>query len=263
MRRFDGKTAVVTGSSSGIGKAIALALAGEGCTVAVNYHGNEAGARDTVERIERGGGTAFAVRADVGDARQVDGMFREAHRRFGRVNVLVNNAGITPKAAFGGQSAEEGASSWNRLLATNLSGMVFCAQAALPLMPEGGSILNISSIHALRTTFRFSLYSATKGGVEALTRSLALELGPRRIRVNALRLGWIQVERDRLEPGAEVYERACERIPLGRPGEVADVVPLALLLCSADGGYVTGQVFGIDGGQEVTLNAPYPTGFER
>jgi NAD(P)-dependent dehydrogenase (short-subunit alcohol dehydrogenase family) len=259
VRRLEGTAAVVTGSSSGIGKAIALGLASEGSAVAVNYHGNEAGARDTVSRIERAGGRAFAVRADVGDAGQVEAMFGEVRRRLGRVDVLVNNAGITPKGSFGSHSAED----WNRLVATNLSGMVFCAQACLPLMPDGGAILNISSIHAVRTTFRFSIYAATKGGVEALTRSLSLELSPRRIRVNALRLGWIQVERDRLEPGEETYQRACERIPLGLPGEVADVVPMALLLCSPDGGYVTGQVVGIDGGQEIALNAPYPTGFER
>jgi 3-oxoacyl-[acyl-carrier protein] reductase len=259
VRRFDGKAAVVTGSSSGIGKAIACGLAAEGCTVVVNYNANEPGARDTVARIERAGGRAFALRADVGEHAEVAALFEEARRRLGKVDLLVNNAGITPKGSFQAHTAED----WNRLVATNLSGMVFCAQACLPLMPDGGAILNISSIHAVRTTFRFSIYAATKGGVEALTRSLSLELSPRRIRVNALRLGWIQVERDRLEPGGETYERACERIPLGRPGEVEDVVPAALLLCSADGAYVTGQVLGIDGGQEIALNAPYPTGFER
>lgn len=259
MRRFAGRTAVVTGSSSGIGKAIALGLAAEGATVIVNYNSNELGARDTVGRIERAGGRAWAVRADVGSPAEVAELFGEARRLLGRVDVLVNNAGITPKGSFAMHTAED----WNRVVATNLSGMVYCAHACLPLMPDGGAILNISSIHAVRTTFRFAIYAATKGGVEALTRSLAIDLSPRRIRVNALRLGWIQVERDRLEPGSETYERACERIPLGRPGEVEDVVPVALLLCSTDGSYVTGQVLGLDGGQEIALNAPYPTGFER
>lgn len=259
MRRLEGKCAVVTGASSGIGRAIALGFAAEGCRVAVGYRTNEVGARETVSRIEGAGSRAFAVRADVGDPGEVDAMFAKIRRELGRVDILVNNAGITPKGFIDRQTPEE----WNRVVAANLSSVVFCTRAALPLMPDGGAILNVSSIHAVRTTFRFSLYAATKGGMEALTRSLALELSPRRIRVNALRPGWIQVERDRLEPSDPAYALAVERIPLGRPGEAADVVPAAVMLCSDEAGYITGQVLGIDGGQEVALNSPYPTGWER
>lgn len=259
MRRLEGKCAVVTGASSGIGRAIAVGFAAEGCRVAVGYRTNEAGARETVSRIESAGGRALAVGADVGDSGQVDAMFAAIRRAFGRVDVLVNNAGITPKGFIGQQTPEE----WNRAVAANLSSVVFCTRAALPLMPDGGAILNVSSIHAVRTTFRFSLYAATKGGLEALTRSLALELSSRRIRVNALRPGWIQVERDRLEPSDPAYPLAVERIPLGRPGVPDDLVPAAILLCSDEAGYITGQVLGIDGGQEVALNSPYPTGWER
>jgi NAD(P)-dependent dehydrogenase (short-subunit alcohol dehydrogenase family) len=259
MGRLDGKRAVVTGASSGIGRAIALGFAAEGCRVAVGYRTNQVGARDTVSLIERAGGQAFAAQADVGDPDQVSALFAAVRREFGRVDILVNNAGITPKGFLEQQTPAE----WSRVVAANLSSVVFCARAALPLMPDGGAILNISSIHAVRTTFRFSLYAATKGGMEALTRSLALELSPRRIRVNALRPGWIQVERDRIEATDPVYALAVERIPLGRPGEAGDVVPAAVLLCSEAGGYITGQVLGIDGGQEVALSTPYPTGFER
>lgn len=259
MRRLEGKCAVVTGASSGIGRAIAVGFAAEGCRVAAGFRTNEAGARETVARIERAGGRAFDVQADVGDPMQADALFAAVHREFGRVDILVNNAGITPKGFLEQQTPEE----WNRVVAANLSSVVFCTRAALPLMPDGGAVLNISSIHAVRTTFRFSLYAATKGGMEALTRSLALELSPRRIRVNALRPGWIQVDRDRIETSEPVYALAVERIPLGRPGEAGDVVPAAVLLCSDEAGYITGQVLGIDGGQEVALSTPYPTGFER
>ena len=259
MKRLEGRCAVVTGASSGIGRAIALGFAAEGCRVAVGWNANEAGARETVSRIESTGGRAFAARADVGNPREVDALFAVVRREMGRVDILVNNAGITSKGFLDDQAPED----WNQLVATNLSSVVFCTRAALPLMSDGAAVLNISSIHAVRTTFRFSLYAATKGGMEALTRSLALELSPRLIRVNALRPGWIQVERDRIDESDPVYAPATERIPLGRPGEVADVVPAAILLCSDEGRYITGQVLGIDGGQEVALSAPYPTGFER
>ena len=256
--KLKGKVALVTGSSSGIGKALALGFAAEGADVVVNYHKNIQGAKDTAKRIASLGRRFLIVKADVGKKSEVDALFCLAKKEFKGIDILVNNAGLTLKVPFEKTTEEE----WDRVLDTNLKGVFLCSVAALPLLKNRrGCILNISSLHAVRTIANFSGYAASKGGVEALTRSMALELGEFGVRVNGLRIGWIQVERDYVAPGSSGYRKASERIPLGRAGEVEDVVPAAIFLCSEDAGYISGQVLGIDGGHEVVLNTAFPKGF--
>ena len=149
------------------------------------------------------------------------------------------------------------------LIRTNLKGVFLCSREAARRMlgrGKGGAILNISSIHAAKTSYHFGAYAASKGGIESITRSCAIEWGEYGIRVNALRVGWVQVERDRLEPDHPAYGPLCRRIPVRRPGEVNDIGPLAVLLCSPQAGFITGEVIVVDGGRGVMLNTAYERG---
>jgi len=202
--KLSGKVALVTGSSSGIGAGIAVGMAREGADVAVNCNRNRDGAERTAEAVRGAGRKALLVQADVGDAAAVRGMFGRIRDAFGRLDILVNNAGLTLKKPF----AESDETDWDRIQSANLKSVFLCSREALGLMSGGGAILNVSSVHAANTTHNFSVYAASKGGMEALTRSLAIELGPSNVRVNALRLGWIQVERDRMERGDPPYDAA-------------------------------------------------------
>ena len=255
-RCFGGKVALVTGASSGVGAGIARGLAAAGATVVVNYRRNREGAEGTAACIRAEDGTATIARADVGIEADVTAMFgclRADHRK---LDILVNNAGITLKKPL----LESDSADWERIVGANLKGAFLCTRAAAPLMPRGSAVLNISSTHACTTTHNFGVYAASKGGLEALTRSMAIELAALGIRANAIRLGWIQVARDRVGPDDPAYERICARFPLGRPGEVADVVPTALHLCSDDAAWITGAVVVVDGGHGITLNTAFPHG---
>ena len=251
-----GRIALVTGASSGVGAAIAKGLAAAGADVVINYCHKRQGALATAKAVGELGRAALVVQADVGKADAVRAMFERVGREFGRLDILVNNAGLTLKKPF----ADSSEADWDLVLDTNLKSVFLCSQAALPLFQNGGAILNVSSAHAWSSTFNFSVYAASKGGMEALTRSLAIELGPRGIRVNAVRLGWIQVERDHIERSDPFYEAVCERIPLRRPGEVADVVPTAVHLCSDAAAYVTGATIVVDGGHSAMLNTAFAHG---
>ena len=255
--RLKGKVALITGSSAGIGAGIAKGMAAEGADIIVNYCNDKNGAEKTARAIREVGRKTLVVRADVGKSQDVDELFRQIRGSFGRLDLLVNNAGITTKKAF--EQTDE--ADWDRILNTNLKSVFLCCKQTIALMPPGGSILNISSIHARTTTCNFSAYAASKGGMESLTRNLAIELAEKKIRVNALRVGFVVVEREPLWPDDPSYELICARIPLQRPGQVADIVPTAIHLCSDDAGFITGQVLGVDGGAGIMLNSPYPKGF--
>lgn len=259
MKPLDGLTALVTGASSGIGRGIALRFAEAGARVAVNYCHNQDGAEETARRIRDGGGEARVVQADVGVAKDVSRMFEEVDCHFGKLGVLVNNAGVTLKAPLLDTTEED----FDAVFRTNLKGVFFCSQHAARRMRAagGGAILNISSVHAARTTYDFGAYAATKGGIESLTRSAAIEWGPFGIRVNALRVGLVSVERDSMSPQDPRYGAVCNRLPVGRPGEVDDIAPLALLLCSPSAAFVSGAVVDIDGGVGAMLNTPFERGF--
>lgn len=256
--RLQQKTILVTGASSGVGASCAVALAREGARVVVNYNSNAAGAARTLEQVEAAGSSGFIFQADVGVIADVQAMMEEIRAREHRLDGLINNAGITLKKQF----AETTEADWDQIFQTNLKGVFFCCREALPLLPPGSAVVNVSSIHARHSTSLFSVYGASKGAMETLTRNLAMELGGRGIRVNALRLGIINVERDAIRPGDALHSPTCARIPLGRIGEVEDVTGAAVFLLSDESTYVTGQILAIDGGWGGPLSTPGARGFE-
>lgn len=259
MMRLDGKVAVVTGSSRGIGAGIAKGLAAEGADLLLNYHGSAGSADAVLAEIRRIGRRADVVRADVASAQDVRSLFDVARQLFGKVDILVNNAGISPKRPF----EEWDEALFDRVVGTNLKGTYLCTQAALPLMTAGSCILNVSSVHAFISTHNFSVYAASKGGLEALTRNLAIELGPRGIRVNAIRPGFIVVEEDPFDDSHPDFQAVMERFPMRRVGCIDDVVPMAVHLCTDDARYVTGATLPIDGGMGIQVNTPYPLGYAK
>lgn len=252
--RLKGKTALVTGASKGVGKGIALELGREGCDVAVNYHTDERGARDTVEALERMGRTAFAVRADVGSAAEVAAMFEEVFRRFDRLDVLVNNAGVqTWKSLLDLTEAE-----WDRVIDTNLKGCFLCTQQAARHMKEhgGGSIINIGSGCNKLAFPRLVDYTASKGGIEMFTKVAACELGRYKIRVNCVAPGAIEIERTRQEVGD--YAGTWSALtPLARIGTPEDVGRAVVFFAGDQADFITGQTVWVDGGLFAKPAWPY------
>ena len=236
--------ALVTGASRGIGKACALKLAEDGYDIAVNYNSNEAKAAETVAEIEALGRKAVAYKADTADLKAVQGMFRDVQKEFGQLDVLVNNAGVVDDAYL--MINEE---SLSRSLDINIKGYFHCAQqAALKMMSKKhGKIINISSVSSILAVEGQGVYSATKGAVNSMTATLAKELAPRGITVNAVAPGFIETEMiDAIpEDKKEAYIKA---IPMGHFGTAKDVANVVSSLCSAAFDYVTGQVVVLDGG---------------
>ena len=253
---FAGKVVLVTGSSSGIGSEIAKGFASKGADVIINYHSNQAGAEETADIARSFGVRATAIRFDVGKRDEVEEAFSQIKADAGRLDILVNNAGITPKIPF----LEFSERAWDRTFEINIKSVFLCTRLAVPLMHDGGAVLNISSIHSIVSTHNFSVYAATKGAMDAFTRSLAIELAEHRVRVNAIRPGWIHVEKDSVKPGTDHHRGFIDRVPMHRQGLVEDIVPTALLLCSDSASYITGQVWTIDGGHSTMMNAAYPLG---
>ena len=237
--------ALVTGASRGIGKACALKLAEDGYDVAVNYNSNDAKAAEVVAEIEKLGRKAKAFKADTSDLKAVQDMFREVQKEFGQLDVLVNNAGVVDDAYLLMISEE----SLSRSLDINIKGYFHCAQqAALKMMSKKhGKIINISSVSSILAVEGQGVYSATKGAVNSMTATLAKELAPRGITVNAVAPGFIETEMiDAIpEDKKEAYIKA---IPMGHFGTAADVANAVSALCSEAFDYVTGQVIVLDGG---------------
>lgn len=246
--KLKGRAAIVTGAGRGIGAAIARAYAREGASVVVNYNGSRDAAEALVQQIEAEGGTALARRADVGDLSQHAGLIDAALSRFGRLDILVNNAAIDRREPVLDATPEH----WDEVMAVDLKGPYFLAQAAAKAMVaagEAGAILNISSVHDEQAHRNNSLYTIAKGGLKLMTRCMALELAPYRIRVNSLAPGAILTDINRAVLSDEAYkQKVLERIPLGRIGDVEELTAAATLLVSDDGSYITGSTFYIDGG---------------
>jgi 3-oxoacyl-[acyl-carrier protein] reductase len=247
--KLKGKVAVVTGASKGIGASIALHLAAEGASVVVNYATSRQGADRVVGEIAKAGGKAVAVQADVSKQADVKRLFDETLKAFGRVDVLVNNAGIYEFAPIEEVTAEH----FHKQFDLNVLGLLFATQeAAKHIGPEGGSIINISSVVSTFTPPNGSVYSATKAAVDAITRSLSKELGPRRIRVNAVNPGMVETEGTAAagitNEDSEFKQRTIAGTPLGRVGQPQDIAPAVVFLASNDSGWITGEFLAAAGG---------------
>ncbi|MDH4140769.1 MAG: 3-oxoacyl-[acyl-carrier-protein] reductase [Coriobacteriia bacterium] len=245
MSRLEGKIALVTGASRGIGAAIARRLAEEGADVAVNYSGSEQAAREVVSFVEGAGGRAVALQADVADSAACQALVDTCIERLGGLDILVNNAGITRDNLLVRMSDEE----WNAVIATNLGGVFAVTRAAGKHMMKhrAGAIVNVSSVVALVGNRGQCNYAAAKAGVIALTKSVAKELAPRGVRANAVAPGFIETDMTGDLPDA-VREAAREQIALKSFGAPEDVAAAVAFLVSDDAQYITGQVIAVDGG---------------
>jgi 3-oxoacyl-[acyl-carrier protein] reductase len=246
-KKLAGKVALVTGASKGIGAAIAKQLADEGAAVVVNYSSSKEGADRVVEEITRKGGKAVAVQANVAKHEEIGHLLAETKKTFGRLDILVNNAGIYEFSPLEGVTEGH----FHKQFDLNVLGLLLTSQeAAKHFGPAGGSIVNISSAVSLITPPNASVYSATKAAVDAVTKSLAKELGPRKIRVNAINPGMVETEG--VHAGgfdqSDFRKELEARTPLGRIGQVEDIAPAAVFLASPDASWITGETLVIAGG---------------
>jgi glucose 1-dehydrogenase len=248
MMQLEKKVAVVTGASSGIGEAIALAFGAEGATVTVDYRSHADEAKDVVKQIEGVGSKALAVHADITNPEDASNLVHRTVEEFGRLDILINNAGIENKMPF----LETPLEVWNKVIAVNLTGPWLCCQeAARQLVAQGGPgrIINISSVHEDLPMPTNSPYCAAKGGLRMLTRTIALELAPYNITVNNIAPGAVETPMDApLKEHPEQMEKLLSEIPLGRMGKPEEIAALAVYLASDASAYVTGSTFFIDGG---------------
>ncbi len=246
MKELEARVSLVTGASRGIGKAIALKLSSLGSKVAVNYRDRDVEANSVVEAIvSLGGGEAIAIKADVADTEAVKAMIQQVTDRWGKIDILVNNAGINRDTLLLRMSEED----WDDVINTNLRGAYLCTRFALrSMIRQGwGRIINISSIAGVMGNPGQSNYAASKGGLISFTKSVAREMGSRRITVNAVAPGFIVTEMtDKLPP--ERKDSILAMIPLQRFGEPEDVAELVAFLAAEKASYITGQVISIDGG---------------
>lgn len=241
----ENKVALVTGASRGIGRAIAIKLAESGYDVAVNYNSNEAEAEKVADKIRSYGRRAMIVKANAGDRGDVNAMFRSVVKELGHIDVLVNNAGVVDDAFLLMLSPD----SLDRSLNINVKGYFYCAQAATLKMfkAKKGVIINISSVSSMMALPGQSVYAATKGAINSMTATLARELAPYGIRVNAVAPGFIATDMVANLPEDKIQEYLTQ-IPLGRLGKVEEVAELAAFLASDEASYITGQTLVIDGG---------------
>lgn len=246
-QKLAGKVAIVTGASKGIGASIALHLAREGASIVVNYSSSKEGADRVVTEIGRLGGRAVAVQANLSKPTEVERLFSEAKKALGRIDILVNNAGIYEFAPIDAITPEH----FHKQFDLNVLGLILASQQAVRQFgPEGGSIINISSVAATASLAAASVYSATKAAVDAVTRSLAKELGPRRIRVNSVNPGMVETEGVHSAGIAESdFRKQVEaQTPLGRIGQPQDIAPAVVFLASPDAGWITGETLYVSGG---------------
>ena len=242
--RLDGKVALVTGASRGIGRAIAVRLGQDGAAVIVNYSGNHEAARETVSAIEAASGRALAVQGDVGKVGDIKRLFDAAFEHFGKLDILVNNAGIM----FNKPVAEVTEEEYDRIFAVNVKGTFFACQQAAKRMADGGRIINFSSSTTAMMLPTYGTYVATKGAVEQLTHILAKELGSRGITVNVVSPGPTDTELFKQGKSEQDMQRFAQMAALGRLGQPQDIADVVALLVSDDANWITGQNIRANGG---------------
>lgn len=242
---LDGKIALVTGGSRGIGRAVAIELAKEGATVAINYAGNKAAAEEVQSIITQMGGKAMIIQADVSDEKSAMQMVEEVIAQLGGIDILVNNAGITRDGLFIRMKEED----WNAVINTNLTGIFNCTKVAAKYMMKkrSGRIINMSSVSGIMGNAGQTNYAAAKAGVIGFTKSLAREMASRGITVNAVAPGFIATDMTAAMP-EKAQEHVLTSIPLGKMGKPEDIANAVLFLASDKASYITGQVIHVDGG---------------
>jgi 3-oxoacyl-[acyl-carrier protein] reductase len=247
MARLAGKVAIVTGASKGIGAGIAKSLAAEGASVVVNYSSSKEGAEKVVKEITGKGGKAVAVQGDMSKATDVERLFSETKKTFGALDVLVNNAGVYQFNPIEEIKEEE----FHRQFNTNVLGPILATQQAVKHFgPNGGSVINISSVASYNPVPTASVYSGTKSALDQITRVLSAELGPKKIRVNAINPGYTKTEGVATAgiAGSEFEKQMIGRTALGRAGEPEDIANVAVFLASPDSQWVTGEIISASGG---------------
>ena len=245
MAKLTGKIAVVTGASKGIGAGIAKELAAHGASVVVNYSSSKEGADKMVAAIVQAGGRAVAIGGSVAQPSEIDKLFAEVKKTYGTVDILVNNAGVYSFSPIE-QVTEE---SIHRAFSVNVTGLLLTTKAALALFPEsGGSIINIGSIVSETTPAMMSVYNGTKGAVDAITQTLAKELGPKKIRVNAINPGMTVTEGSANMVESDMAKTMVAQTPLGRLGQPEDIALAVAYLASEDARWVTGSLLQVGGG---------------
>ena len=246
-QKLAGKVAIVTGASKGIGAGIAKQLAAEGASVVVNYSSSKEGADRVANEIKKDGGKATVVKADVSKAAEVDRLFEETRKAYGRLDILVNNAGVYEFSPIADVTEEH----YYKQFDLNVLGLLLASRKAADYFgPEGGSIVNISSVVSSLAPPNSAVYSGTKGAVDAITRTLANELGPRKIRVNAINPGMVVTEGVQAAgfDNGDFRKEIESRTPLGRIGQVEDVAPAAVFFASPDASWITGETLVVSGG---------------
>jgi 3-oxoacyl-[acyl-carrier protein] reductase len=246
MGRLSGKVAVVTGSSKGIGAGIAKAFAAEGASVVVNYASSKSGADEVVSEINKAGGKAVAVGGDVSKAAEAQALVEAAIQHFGRLDILVNNSGIYEFSPLDGVTEEQ----FHKMFGVNVLGAILTTQAAIKHFDEGSSIINIGSGVTRITPANSTVYTGTKGALDALTGVWSREFGPRKIRVNSINPGMVETEgtHSRGIMGSDLEKWLISQAPLGRTGQVTDINPIAVFLASDESGWLTGEQLLATGG---------------
>jgi 3-oxoacyl-[acyl-carrier protein] reductase len=247
MSKLSGKVAIVTGASKGIGAGIAKSLAAEGAAVVVNYSSSKAGADRVVAQITAKGGKAVAVQGDVGKAEDVKRLFEKTKDTFGSLDILVNNAGVYRFEPLEQVTEDE----FHREFNTNVLGTILSTREAIKYFgPDGGSVINISSVASTLTPPQSVVYSATKSALDGVTRVLAKELGSRNIRVNSINPGGVETEGTHSSGivGSDFANQMIARTPLGRFGQPEDIAPIAVFLASPESSWLTGEIITASGG---------------